>query len=118
MPKIMVLEDEPMLYELLQDLLKYEGYEVVKPSAPDEILNDMHTLQPVAVLIDVHLKEINGLDLLDRIRQDEQLRDTYVVMSSGIDYQRESLQRGADSFIMKPYMPDELLRLLNDKIKQ
>lgn len=118
MPRIMVLEDEPVLYGLLRDLLKYEGYEVIKPSAPGEILNEMHTLKPAAVLIDVHLKEINGLDLLERIRQDEQLRGTFVVMSSGIDYQRESLQRGADSFIMKPYMPDELLRLLNGEIKQ
>jgi DNA-binding response OmpR family regulator len=114
----MVLEDETMLYELLQDLLKYEGYEVIKPSEPDQALKEMHTLRPHAVLIDVHLKDMNGLDLLDRIRQDEELRDTFVVMSSGIDYQRESVQRGADGFIMKPYMPEELLRLLNKKIKQ
>lgn len=116
MPKIMVLEDEVILFDLLHDLLKYEGYEVVKPSGQSDIVDELHTVRPEAVLIDVHLKELNGLDLLDRIRQDEQLRDTFVVMSSGIDYQSESIQRGANGFIMKPYMPEELLRLLSGKI--
>lgn len=118
MPKVMVLEDEAVLYELLQDLLGFEGYEVIRPEKFEQTLDEVQRLRPEAVLIDVHLKDINGLDLLDQIRSDSHLKDCYVVVTSGMDYAREAKQRGADDFIMKPYMPDDLLQKLSQRIKQ
>lgn len=117
MPKrVMVLEDEPVLLDLLQDLLGIEGFEVVKPAKLDNLVEEMRAEPPDALLIDVNLKGASGLDLLDKIRADAQLKDKYVVMTSGMDYRRESLAHGANDFLMKPYMPDELVKLLKDKL--
>ena len=113
----MVLEDEAVLVELLQDLLGLEGYEVSKPKNAQNLLADLRSTRPDAILMDVNLKGANGLELLGKIRADEDLKDTLVVLSSGMDYRQESLARGADDFLQKPYMPDDLMKILNQKIK-
>lgn len=115
--KIVVLEDEAVLVELLHDLLGLEGYEVSKFKNSDNIMAELRLTRPDAILIDVNLKGANGLELLGKIRADEDLKDTLVVLSSGMDYRQESLARGADDFLMKPYMPDDLMSILKQKIK-
>lgn len=115
--KVMVLEDEVVLANLLQDLLGLEGFEVSKPKSADNLLADLHSTKPDAILMDVNLKGANGLELLGKIRADQDLKDTLVVLSSGMDYRQECLARGADDFLLKPYMPDDLLNILNQKIK-
>jgi DNA-binding response OmpR family regulator len=113
---VMVLEDEDVLFGLLQDLLAFEGYVVVKPEKLENLLNEMRLFVPDAMLIDVNLNGVSGLDILDQIRADKELSQTPVFISSGMDYRTESLRRGADAFIMKPYMPDELVNALKQKI--
>ena len=113
----MVLEDEVVLVNLLQDLLGLEGYEVSKPKSAENLLSDLRSTHPDAVLMDVNLKGANGLELLGKIRAEKDLKDTVVVLSSGMDYRQESMARGADDFLLKPYMPDDLMKILNRKIK-
>lgn len=103
-----------MLVELLQDLLTLEGYEVLATQSVDDFLRHLRTQTPDAVLIDVNLRGANGLDLLDQIRAQDDYRDLYVVLTSGMDFHRESKQRGADAFLMKPYMPGDLVQLLQN----
>lgn len=114
--KVMVLEDEPVLFELLHDLLGFEGYSVSKPELFENLLEELRAERPDAVLMDVNLKGANGLDLLTEIRADEDLKGTFVLISSGLDYRQESLQRGADDFLMKPYMPDDLVKILKTQL--
>lgn len=108
----MVVEDEPILVELLQELLAFEGFDVVVPASQETILEDLRSQRPQSVLMDVNLDGASGLDLLDQIRADDDLKDIFIVLSSGLDYERESKDRGADVFLMKPYMPDDLVKLL------
>lgn len=115
--RVMVLEDEPVLVELLRDLLGLEGYDVILPAKPEASIEDMKSQLPDAMLIDVDLKGADGLDLLDQIRADPKLKDKVVLMTSGLDYRQESLDRGADHFLMKPYMPDDLVNILKEKFK-
>jgi DNA-binding response OmpR family regulator len=117
MPKtILVLEDEPQLYELLSDLLGFEGYQVRKPADIGGLVEELKASPPDAVLMDVNLKGANGLDLLGKIRADSALQKLVVLLSSGLDYQQEALERGADAFLLKPYMPAELIKALNDNL--
>jgi len=117
MPKtVMVLEDEPMLFGLLEALLGLEGYQVTRPNSLDDIVEEVRAGQPDALLIDVNLKHANGLELLSKIRADEELKHLVVLLSSGIDYRRECEQRGADGFLMKPYMPEDLMKALHQNL--
>lgn len=117
MPKtVMVLEDEPLLFELLHDLLELEGYQVTKPKTFANVVDELSADQPDAVIIDVNLKAANGLDLLSKIRAHQELKDMVVLLTSGSDYRQEALKLGADGFLMKPYMPEDLLTALKQKL--
>lgn len=118
MPKtLMVLEDQPELFQLIKDLLSFEGFEVRSPDELADVVDELRVSPPDAILIDVNLKGANGLDLLTRIRADASLNGLVVLLSSGLDYREESMQRGADGFLMKPYMPADLIQALNDKLQ-
>jgi CheY-like chemotaxis protein len=67
---------------------------------------------PDVILLDVHLRRVNGLDLLTAIRQDEKTRHTGVILSSGMDVSQRCMELGANAFILKPYMPEDLLQMI------
>ena len=108
----MVIEDDDTMGLLLETLLQLEGYYVVqvkKEYSLDEMVDAVRHEKPVLVLLDVHLGKVNGFDLLNQLRMDQDLKFTRVLLSSGVDYEQRSQESGADGFIMKPYMPDELM---------
>lgn len=107
----MLVEDDATMLSLLQTLLQMEGFEVsqVKTDELEAIVSEIRREKPVLALIDVHLRQISGLEIVKQIRQDIDLKDMYVLMSSGMDVGHKCLQEGADGFILKPYMPDELI---------
>ena len=110
--KIMVIEDDALMSSLLETLLQLEGYCVVqvkKESNLEEVMATLRLEKPALVLMDVHLQQLNGFDLLAKLRMDQEFKNTRVLMSSGSDYDQRSRKSGVDGFIMKPYMPDELV---------
>jgi len=68
------------------------------------------------ILLDIHLPAVSGFDLMQRMRRDEDLKSTKVLMSSGMNLSVESRLAGADGFILKPYMPDELVKKIQETI--
>jgi len=119
MPTIMLVEDDLTMLNLLSTLLELEGFAVVKVEEenPEVIFHTLQEKKPDLILLDVHLRQFNGLDLLQRIKQDSQLSKTRVLMSSGMDFRFECKQAGADDFILKPYMPDVLITQIHRILK-
>jgi DNA-binding response OmpR family regulator len=116
MNKIMLVEDDATMLSLLQTLLQLEGFEVcqVNLDQVDGIVSEIRREKPDLTLIDVHLRQISGMEVLKQIRQDVELKDIFVLMSSGMDVGHKCLQAGADGFILKPYMPDDLIKKISD----
>jgi DNA-binding response OmpR family regulator len=110
MPKVMLIEDDQTMLSLLKTLLEIEGYEAVLWHSEDSILDVLKAQRPDLVLLDVHLKGEDGFSLLRRIRGHESLKEVCVLMTSGMDFASQCIQEGADGFILKPYMPAELMR--------
>ncbi len=113
MAKVLLVEDDPTMLGLLNTLLEMEGYEVSKLEFFDNIVADILNIAPDLVLMDVNLHNFDGLQLLEDIRKENKLSHVKVIMSSGMDFLEESLSRGADGFILKPYMPEELITRIN-----
>jgi DNA-binding response OmpR family regulator len=105
----MLVEDDPTMLNLLGTLLDMEGFEVIKLARFDSVLEEIKAEMPDVVLMDVHLNDADGLAFCAGIRGDAQIADIKVIMSSGMDKLHESEQAGADDFLLKPYMPDELI---------
>jgi DNA-binding response OmpR family regulator len=112
MAKILLAEDDPTMVSLLGTLLKMEGFEVQAIDIDADVPAIVQRERPDALLMDVHLGGQNGLDILDALRNNLDLQDVRVVMTSGLNVQDECLLRGANAFLLKPFMPDDLLRLL------
>ncbi len=119
MKKLMLIDDSPIMVDVLTTLLTIEGFDVSRHPLQGDLLQPIREQHPDILLLDVHLKtedgvEIDGIQLLRQLRADPELADVKVILSSGLDYQSESDAQGADAFIHKPYMPDTLI----DTIKQ
>lgn len=111
--KVLLIEDDTTMLSLLRTLLGMEGFDVAAlefDTDLDSILAFIRAEQPEAVLMDVNLRQVNGIELLKAIRKDELVHSTRVIMTSGMDVGDRCLEQGADAFILKPYMPDELIQ--------
>jgi len=111
MPKVMVIEDDPTMLSLLGTLLELEGFTATKMREAENYLAEIEAEKPDLIFLDVNLSGINGLSLLEQIRATESFQGLQVIMSSGMDYQDVCMDKGADGFILKPFMPDELIEL-------
>jgi two-component system phosphate regulon response regulator PhoB len=114
MPKVMLAEDDATMLSLLRTLLKMEGFDTTTLGVEEDVLEVLRRDAPDIVLLDVNLTQGNGIDFLRRIRRDEALKSMVVIMSSGMPLADECFDAGANSFLLKPYMPDTLINAIKD----
>jgi CheY-like chemotaxis protein len=112
--KVMLVDDDRTMRTILRTLLELESYHVAAwDGLPgSDIIAQVRQEKPDIVLLDVHLREIDGFDILRGIRQDLELSTTRILMTSGMDVQDRCLREGANGFLLKPYMPDDLIHQL------
>lgn len=116
----MLIEDNQTMVSLLTTLLKMEGYTVETPHIHhiDGFLSALLTEQPQLAFVDVNLRHGSGLELVRRLRQEPEAQGTRIIMSSGLNLKHECMQAGADAFLQKPFMPDDLLKLIHATINK
>lgn len=112
MAKILLAEDDLTMVSLLQTLLKMEGFETVALRSDDDIVEAVLREKPDILLMDVNLGRQSGMDIVESIRNDPLITNVRVVMTSGLNVKDECLQRGADDFLLKPFMPGDLIQML------
>ncbi len=112
MSRVLLAEDDQTMVGLLTTLLRMDGFEVSSVDADEDIVAALKRVCPDVLLLDVHLSTQNGLDVLDAIRAADAGHRVRVIMTSGLNLREESMRRGADGFLLKPFMPDDLMKLL------
>lgn len=110
--KVLVAEDDSTMIALLHTLLKMEGYEVSSVDVDSDVSIEIQRIKPDVLFMDVHLGQQSGLDIVESIRLRPEFETLRIVMTSGLDLREDCLRRGADAFLLKPFMPDDLLDLL------
>jgi len=108
MSKILVIDDEPSIVNLLQAYLKPEGYEVYTAMDGPSGLKAARAFKPDLVILDVMLPGIDGLELLSRLRRES---DVYVILLTARTEETDKivgLSVGADDYVTKPFSPREL----------
>jgi CheY-like chemotaxis protein len=112
---IMLVEDDREIGRLMRFLFELEGLHVVATDDYDEVLPLLHQALPDVVLMDVLLQGQQTIELMRQMRQsDGDTARIPVVMTSAVDYGPECLQAGADHFILKPFLPDEVVQEVID----
>ncbi|MBB5020366.1 DNA-binding response OmpR family regulator [Chitinivorax tropicus] len=109
--KVFIVDDDAILRELLAEAL-VDDYKVYCFECGEECLNQMRQLQPDIVLLDLHLPDIDGLELCRQIRRHHQAAELPVIFVSGDDSMDAKLagyEAGAQDFLLKPVSNAELL---------
>lgn len=119
MSKVTLVEDDATMRSLLKTLLEWEGHQVhvFGTINAEELFPQLLADLPDFLLLDVHLNGANGIDLLRQLKNDQRFQGLRVIMSSGMDVGDRCLQAGADGFLMKPYMPNDLISMLRAPAK-
>ena len=112
MPKVLLAEDDSTMVSLLTTLLKMEGFEVMVMDVHSDVPSIVTKESPDNLLLDVHLAGQNGMDMVEVIRKNSANKKINIVMTSGLNVKDECLKRGANHFLLKPFMPDDLIGLL------
>jgi len=101
---------------LLGTLLRMDGYDVTAVDGDADVADAVERLAPDALILDMVLARQNGLELVEQIRRSAFGGKLYIVMISGLSVRDECLRSGADDFLLKPFMPDELMGLLRSHL--
>jgi len=110
--KVMLAEDDQTMINLLKTLLKMEGFEVTVLDVDQDVVKAVSEGCPDVLLMDVHLSNQNGLEILDSIRKSANGCEARIVMTSGLNLKEDCMRRGANGFLLKPFMPDDLISML------
>jgi DNA-binding response OmpR family regulator len=112
MAKVLLAEDDATMVSLLKTLLNMEGFEVLALDIDSDVPAVVQREKPQALFMDVHLGGQSGMEILEAIRRKKDLADVRIVMTSGLNVKEECISRGADAFLLKPFMPDDLIKAL------
>jgi DNA-binding response OmpR family regulator len=119
MPRILIIEDEKNLARFIELELTYEGYEVKVSSDGRTGLNLALSENWDAILLDLMLPELNGMEVCRRIRQMNKTLPIIMITARDSVLDRVSgLDSGADDYIVKPFAIEELLARLRSLFRR
>lgn len=109
MTKILVVDDEPAITNLISAYLKPEGFDVYLAADGNAGLKAIHAFKPDLIILDVMLPGMDGIELLSRLRRES---EAYVIMLTARTEETDKiigLSVGADDYMTKPFSPRELV---------
>jgi DNA-binding response OmpR family regulator len=118
-PKVMLVEDEDSVRELLRLTLELGSVEIMEASDGETALEMSRTHPPDVVFLDWILPDQSGLDVCRAIRAEPSTQETTIVMvtaRTGEEERRAGLAAGADDYISKPFSPEGLLEKLREAL--
>jgi response regulator RpfG family c-di-GMP phosphodiesterase len=118
-PRVLVVDDEPSIREVLTDFLTLDGYDVVSVPDGEHAVQRLDAQTFDAVLLDLKMPGISGLDVLVHIQQLDPA--PLVIMMTGygtVETAIEAMKRGAWDYILKPFKVPEVIRLLERGLAQ
>ncbi|MEW6404698.1 MAG: response regulator transcription factor [Chloroflexota bacterium] len=118
MTKILVVDDEPSIMNLVTAYLKPEGYEVYTATDGPSGLKAARTFKPDLIVLDVMLPGMDGLEVLSRLRRESEV---YVILLTARTEETDKivgLSVGADDYVTKPFSPRELVARVKAAVRR
>ena len=108
--RILVVDDEPNITDLVATALRYEGFEVAVAGTGSEAIREAATFRPDLLVLDVMLPDRNGFELLSRLRADQvKLPVVFLTARDSTEDKIKGLTVGGDDYVTKPFSLEELL---------
>ena len=106
---VLVIDDDPLICALLQDILHEEGYEVLLADDGEQALVILTTVRPDLVTLDLNLPGIGGDIVLKELRNQDTTKDVPVIVVSALETIPREVHKLAQAVIQKPFDIDKLL---------
>lgn len=112
--RILVVDDDSGIGEMLKTLLEFYGFEVNVTEKPDKTEEIIHDKNIDLVILDMLISGVNGTDVCARLRKNESTADIPILMMSALhDAGKKCKKAGANDFIAKPFEMDDLIKKIN-----
>ena len=112
MSSILVVDDDPLIRTLVEHKLRLRGFEVISAESGEEGLRQATAKRPDLIVLDAMMPELDGLEVLHRLKQDAVTASIPVIMLTARKQERDivsALSSGARDYLVKPFMPEELI---------
>ena len=111
--KVLVVDDEPNIVELLTVSLKFQNFDVYSANSGNEALRVAREVNPDAYILDVMMPGMDGFELLGKLRQEGLDGPVlYLTAKDGVDQRIHGLTIGADDYVTKPFSLEEVITRL------
>jgi two-component system OmpR family response regulator len=108
--RVLVVDDEPNITELVATALRYEGFEVVTAQSGRAALKEVDSTRPDLVILDVMLPDLDGFEVARRIRQDgRRVPILFLTAKDATEDKVRGLTLGGDDYVTKPFSLEELI---------
>lgn len=114
MARVLIVDDDQTTVNLLKTLLQFDGFDVATARDSAGAMSQAGDFRPDAFLVDYHLLDSSGIELVEMLRRDAAFSQTPIIVASGLEREREALASGANAFLAKPFDPLDLITLLNN----
>ena len=116
---ILVIDDEEIMREILEVLLRREGYEVRLASSGAEGLDLVRSVPVDAAIVDVMMPGMDGLAVLDEVKKiDDDIAVIMITAFASVDTAVAAMKRGAFDYVTKPFKNDEVLAVLQNAVER
>ena len=118
MAKILIVEDDPLMSRMYQKIFTFEGYEVEMAGDGVEGLEKVRSFKPTLILLDIMMPKMNGMEVLEKLKADPDLKSIPVVMLTNLAGQQDAeaaLEKGAIKYIVKSeYEPKQVTNMVKE----
>ncbi len=117
--RVLVVDDEPSLRDLLSLALRYEGWEIQTAADGGSAVRIARDFRPDAVVLDVMLPDIDGLEVMRRLREnDSAVPVVFLTAKDAVEDRVAGLTAGGDDYVTKPFSLEELVARLRGLIRR
>jgi len=117
--RVLVVDDEPSLAELLSSVLRYEGWDVETASTGAEAVRTAREFRPDAVVLDIMLPDFNGLEVMRRLRAEvPQICVLFLTARDAVEDRVAGITAGGDDYVTKPFSLEEVLARLRGLLRR
>jgi DNA-binding response OmpR family regulator len=103
---VLVVDDQSKVLRFIEIDLKVRGFEVITTTSGSQALELVKSREPDIMLLDIIMPGMNGLEVLDKLRDFTQL--PVIAFSASPENYHDAMRLGANDFVTKPFQPDEM----------
>ena len=112
--RVLIADDSLSMRLLLQRVLANRGHQVYEAGDGDQAVQLLHAHHPDVAILDVIMPGLDGLEVCRAVRADADFASLKIIMISANATVADAVAAGADSFLVKPFLPSRLLTLIDE----